>query len=623
MKKIYFVLAAALFTYSAVAQTKRFHPSNKYQDYRKESISQFVPDNFVEKTGSKKQFDRNVSFGVSPSAKSMWLWEQVIGYTSYDNQANNSMQTRVTIDDNEEVHATWTMSFQDNTTWTDRGTGYNSGEGYIWGEEPYERMEPVRTGWPALILLNNNAGEAIFNHDGTGSVTMWKRSTIGSGDWTATDLPTDYDNDFLWPRAVVDGNFIHVIAMSTPSSGLDGEPINGVNGNIVYWRSADNGATWNIQGEIFPQIDSTEYSGLESDSYAIDAKNGRVRIGIFSEIHDSMILISDDNGDTWTSQIFNDFPISGYESGDVTDFDLDGNVDTVDVTTDGAGAIIVDNNGTTHVSFGRYAFLDDDDTDSLYTVFLVEELLYWNSTMAVNEFLVVGTVEESANDLDEDFTITVDQAPDYRTSMASMPTMGIDGDGVIYVVYAAIDEDYIGDQGFRHIYVTSTSDGGANWIDPIELTPDEDFDEYEYVFPTMNRDIDDKLHLVIQRDNEPGLAVRGDLDNSDENSMIYLAVTTDFDLTIGLPEVAVESGNFNVYPNPTAGVITISGDNLANATMKIFNQLGQEMLSTRLGKNFNAGDRQTFDLSYLPNGKYTVAIGSGKNKMTKEILINH
>jgi hypothetical protein len=185
-----------------------------------------------------------------------------------------------------------------------------------------------------------------------------------------------------------------------------------------------------------------------------------------------------------------------------------------------------------------------------------------------------------------------------------------------------MDEDYLGDQCFRHIYVTTSADGGGTWIDPIELTPDEDFDEYEYVFPTMARDIDDKLHLVIQRDNEPGLSVRGDLDDSDENSMIYLAVTTDFDLTIGIGDTAVERGNFNVYPNPSTGVLTITGNNLANANMKIYNQLGQEMLSTKLGKNFNAGDRQTFDLSYLPNGKYSVVIGSGKNKMTKEILIN-
>lgn len=622
MKKIYFVLATVLLTFNAFAQTKRFHPTTFTHGSRKECIKQTVADNFVEKTKSKKELVSNIGFSVSPSAKSMWLWEQVIGYTTYDNQSNNSVQPRVIVDANEVVHATWTMSFQNNTTWTDRGTGYNSGEGYIWEVEPYERLESVRCGWPGLALLGNNGGEAIVNHDGSGPVTFYKRPTVGSGSWTSSDLTSDFDNDFLWPRIVTDGNYIHVIALSVPT-GLDGTPINGVNGNLAYWRSNDNGSTWSISGQLFPQIDSTEYASLESDSYAIDAKDGRVSIAIFSEIHDSMILTSADNGDTWSSQIFNDFPISGYESGDLTDFDLDGNIDTVSVTTDGTGAVLVDPNGTTHVSFGRYAFLDDDDTDSLYTVFLVDELLYWNSTMATNDFLVIGLPEESGSDLDEVFNVTVDQSPDYRTSSASMPSIGIDEDGIIYVAYSAMDEDYLGDQCFRHIYVTYTEDLGVTWMDPIELTPDEDFDEYEYVFPTMNRDIDDKLHLVIQRDNEPGLIVRGDLDDSEENDIIYLAVTTDFDLTIGVQNTPVAAGSFNVYPNPTAGVITITGENLANAQMKIFNQIGQEMLSTRLGKNFNAGDRQTFDLSYLPNGKYTVAIGSGKDKMTKEILINH
>jgi hypothetical protein len=188
MKKIYFVLATVLLTCSAIAQTKRFHPTEFKHGSRKECIQQIVRDNFAEKTKTKNEFVSNIGFSVSPSAKSMWLWEQVIGYTTYDNQSNNSMQTRVFVDANEVVHGTWTMSFQNNTTWTDRGTGYNSGEGYIWEVEPYERLESVRTGWPGLVMLGNNAGEAIFNHDGTASVTMHKRSTVGSGDWKRLPL---------------------------------------------------------------------------------------------------------------------------------------------------------------------------------------------------------------------------------------------------------------------------------------------------------------------------------------------------------------------------------------------------------------------------------------------------
>lgn len=620
MRKFYTILAAVLLTSSAVAQAKRLNHKGGYAGSRKEYVTCLTPDNIEVTQSNSGKTNLSLGFNVSPSAKSMWLWEQVIGYSTYDNQTNNSTQNRVIVDDNENVHSTWTMSFQENNTWTDRGTGYNSGQGYIWGEEPYDRIESERTGWPALIKLGSNAGEAIINHTGTGPLSIQKRSTIGSGPWTMSTIPSSIPNDILWPRAAIDGDTIHVIGL-TAATGFDGTPLNNIDGNIVYFRSNDNGVTWSVQGVPFAQIDSTEYGSIESDSYAIDAENGRVSVALFSEFHDSMLLTSLNGGNDWTSTLFLDFPIAGYNIGDLTDIENDGIIDTIE-TTDGNGALIIDDNGVSHLTFGRYVFLDDEATDSLYTIFVTLELLYWNSTMATNEIYVIGEAQESGNDLDEDFTLDIEQVPDYRASMASMPTMAKDADGNVYVVYAAADEDFVDDQFFRHLYVTSTADGGTNWTDAIELTPDEDFDLYEYSFPTMARDVDDKLHIIVQRDNEPGLAVRGDLDSPGENDIVYLAVTTDFDLTIGLPEEVAAPDSFTAYPNPSSGFVTISGENLAGQSMKLFNQLGQEMLSTKLSKNFNANDRQTFDFSYLPAGKYTMTIGSGKDRMSKEILIN-
>lgn len=82
----------------------------------------------------------------------------------------------------------------------------------------------------------------------------------------------------------------------------------------------------------------------------------------------------------------------------------------------------------------------------------------------------------------------------------------------------------------------------------VELTPDLDVNEYEYVFPSVYKDVNDILHIVAQRDFEPGLSVRGDLDQSVENDIIYLAVTTDFDITPGVKD-ATATPDFNLYPN--------------------------------------------------------------------------
>jgi hypothetical protein len=611
MRKFYISLMALAFSASAIGQ-KAPVQKKSYTQSKKYPVTQFVSDNIEIDEAAPAEPKPNLP--ISSQAKSMLLWEQVIGYSTYDNQSNNSDQHRIFVADDQQVHATWTQSYQNNTTWTDRGTGYNSGAGYVWNEIPYDRLETVRTGWPGLVKTNDG-GEAYVCHTGTGAISFAKRATVGTGAWTITTIPTALPNDFLWPRASVDGNTIHVIALSAPT-GLDGALLGGVDGNIAYWRSDDNGATWAVQDHIFSQISADEYSNIESDSYAMDARDGKVSIAIFSELHDGMLITSDDNGDTWSSTIFMDFPIAGYVSDDSTDVGSDGIMDTI-MSTDGVGAILIDGNGNTHLTFGEFVFTDDTEGDSLYTVFLTDRLLYWNSTYATDEIYVIGSFEESANDANTTNDITVAQSPDYRCSLASMPTMAEDADGLIYVVFSAADEEYLSDQVFRHLYAVVSDDGGTTWAAQTELTPDADVQEFEYTFPSMAKTIDEKIHIVAQRDYEPGLIVRGDLDGSTENEIIYLAVTTDLDITINTKEIAPK-GSFNVYPNPSTGLINISGENISGMSLKLYDASGKEMLSTRTNK----GSNQTFDLSFLPNGRYTMAIGNGNDRMTKEILIN-
>ncbi len=614
MLKFYCALVALLCVTHSYSQKVPL-VKRDYNQVQKIPITPFVRDDFKPEMTKDKKFRPH--FPILDMSRSMTLWEQVIGYTTYDNQTNNSMQQRIILDDQERAYATWTMSFQDNTTWTDRGTGYNRGEGYVWGEVPYDRVEVDRTGWPGIFKTGDNK-EAYICHTGTGGLTMVQRPTIGTGNWTASTIPTAFGTDFLWPRSVVDGNKIHVIGLSAATA-LGGTPINGVNGNLVYWRSDDNGATWAVQDHIFSQIDSTEFESVQSDSYAIDARNGKVSIAIFSEISDSIILTSDDNGDTWNSTIFFDFPISGYIGDHVTDIENDGIVDSL-TSTDGTGALLIDNNGVSHVTFGEFFFFDDVEGDSLYSVFLTDRLLYWNSTLATDSISVIGTFQESATDANTTNDITVAQSGAYRAGLASMPTMGEDADGNLYVVFSAADEEYLGVQVFRHLFAITSNDGGITWTPQTELTPDLEVNEYEYVFPSMVKTIDNTLHIVVMRDTEPGLTVRGDLDASHENDIVYIAVTKNLDISLGALEVGKDF-DFNVYPNSSNGRITIAGENLAGMHVKLYDKQGKEMVNTKIGKSFNAKDQQTFDFSYLPAGMYTLAVTDGTKKMTKEIII--
>jgi hypothetical protein len=201
-----------------------------------------------------------------------------------------------------------------------------------------------------------------------------------------------------------------------------------------------------------------------------------------------------------------------------------------------------------------------------------------------------------------------------------MPTMGEDADGNIFVVFSAADEDYLGDQVFRHIFVSKLAADGTPIGEQVELTPDLEFNEYEYVFPSMWRDASEKLHIVLQRDTEPGLNVRGDLDAWDNNDIVYLAVTNDLN---NVSEATQPVAEINLFPNPTTGVISITGKDLANAPVRVFDALGKEIIHTRISKSFNAQDRESFDFTYLPAGNYTMTVGSGATRVSKEFVIQH
>jgi hypothetical protein len=51
--------------------------------------------------------------------------------------------------------------------------------------------------------------------------------------------------------------------------------------------------------------------------------------------------------------------------------------------------------------------------------------------------------------------------------------------------------------------------------------------------------------------------------------------------------------------------------------------MGQEVLSTRISKEFNATDMQQFDLTGLPAGMYSIVLGNGTNRVSQEFLIQH
>jgi hypothetical protein len=467
-----------------------------------------------------------------------------IGTTTYDLQSNAAVDNRLIRHSDGTISATWTMSQQFSSSYSDRGTGYNYYDGSSWLPEPNSRIESSRNGWPS-ILTTASGKEIVISHSTDNNyMQMSHRPSKGNGPWTEQIISSFNLNGsgvytpLLWNRAVVGGvnnQSIHMIAVIAPT-GLGGTIWNGLDGALVYYRSQDGGNTWDIQDMQLPTLDSTKFNGFSGDNYAIEAKGDTIVVAYFGGWDDSVLLKSTDNGNTWNSTVFLDFPVDKYVTDSGLDLDGDGIMDTV-YTTDGYGSLLLDNNGSAHVFFGNMRLLDASLSDGSSSYFFgTNGLIYWNENMGADDYANNPIVDPSlwysskpkmiasSQDLDGDGFLNFVDYPAYYSSISSMPSSGIDSSGNIYVSYSALMENIDnGSQNFRHINLITSPDNGTNWSCPIDLTPWDTFGgQQECVFARMDRNVDDKVRLLYQKDFEPGLAVRGDEDIIDINYIQYL-----------------------------------------------------------------------------------------------------
>ena len=324
---------------------------------------------------------------TSPNTKFASANEVVIGTTTYDLQSNASVQNRIVHHDDGTISAGWTTSQELNTSWSDRGTGYNFFDGTNWGMAPLNRLESSRGGWPSIIAMGSGKEASITHNTDNSHVNMTHRSATGTGSWTEQNISSIDSNgiyrDMIWNRSAVGGlnkETIHMIAV-TASSNFAGAPFNGLDGALVYYRSQDEGVTWDIQDMQLPGMDTSMFDGMSGDVYTITTQGETVVIAYFDDWGDSFIVKSTDNGTTWEKTTFLDFPVDKYAMDDGLDLDGDGIYDQV-YSTDNYGAVVLDANGQAHVFYGIMMYLDDDLTDASSSWFPgINGIGYWNESM--------------------------------------------------------------------------------------------------------------------------------------------------------------------------------------------------------------------------------------------------
>lgn len=618
--------------------------SNKAVPYKKQMLDSGSPSFQAVVQASNSHRQNSVSSRSST--------DSIIGTSIYDLQSNASVCNRIVLNPDGTISATWTLSHDgDAPSSPGRGTGYNYFNGTNWGPAPLTRLENIRTGWPS-IGVTATGGEVVVSHEatsGTGNIHILTRPVKGTGVWKDTTL--GYPD--VWPRMVVggaNGTTIHLISQTSGAS--SNPPYHGQDGAIAYSRSLDGGVTWDKYHTVIPEIDSSHYLGFGGDSYAIDAKGDTIVIVAGGFDVDVVLIKSVDNGDTWTSTIVKEFPIAMYDAATMnTDLGNDGVGDTIN-TNDASVAVLLDNKGDAHVWYGRMKVLEEPGEAGLSYFPGTDGLNYWNESMTLP-----GTCA-SAQDVNGDGLLNVGDWGTYQVSLTSLPSAGIDDLGRIYLAYGSIyegisDDGTVGGTGggksYRHTYLLRSSDEGVTWCGPIDITDPEGPNHQDYiegVFGAISRHIDDKIHVIYQKDASPGHALSGtppgstDQQSGFESEIVYVEFPViDFDAflpatcdslffetdsisNVGIKENKENVNNVVLYPNPASNSVNLVF-NLgiaAKVQVKILSVVGQELSNFENELPYGSNSL-TINLANYKPGIYFVESTIQGKMITKKLVI--
>ena len=509
MKKLLLFALTLSFGVAVTAQTKK---------------ATVVPDKIAKQSVFLKRVKPNdnqlpASFTHIPYkvASVLSLTDVQIGSTEYDLQTNASVQNRVVKYADGTISAIWTMSLENPMTgsFADRGTGYNYFNGTSWQAMPTARIENVRTGFPSMTVANGK--EVVICHNGSG-LTMSTR-TKGTGSWTTSSIPFSTNNSLTWPRAMgagLNSQTLHIIATADPGQVAKG---------MYYSRSTDGGATWVTQDTILPGVNPvTEMLPTGGDDYVIDVKGDTVGIVTGDMTTDVVLIKSFNGGKTWTSQKVWQHQIPLWKT-DTTgiasssDANGDGLPDTLTVT-DGNYALVIGNDGVFHVFMGITKILRaaTDAASSFSDFYTTDGVVYWNSKKPTikpgYDFYADTSLNKVGYMLDlngSDTLFNTDIAAgskpfgDYSfMSVSSMSSAAIGADGAIYCTYSSVVQgtDYGDGRGFRNIYAIKSTDNGATWSYPVNITPD---DNAECTYGSLARTVDANLYMVYQKSDNPGI----------------------------------------------------------------------------------------------------------------------
>lgn len=561
--------------------------------------------------------------------------EVQVGSTKYDLQTNACLSQRLVNVGGGKMVAAWTQS-QEDTPYADRGTGYNSGNGKVWSASTNARIESKRCGFTNIHVTTAGDEVALTHIPSTtngGYDINVARKLKGTTKWIESVIPTTAPKGMLWAHTACDGNTIHVIALTTPTgASFGGVTVDGMNGTVLYFRSKDGGATWDIKDKRLPNI-AKIYKSVGGDGYTIDADNGKVAIGIFKSSADCTAWISKDNGDTFKEQTINKFPIADgalplptpFDTLLITKYDDAPNGRAIP-TCDNGGTIIIDKKGVTHAFYGQMYFLVNTPTDSTYNYYPgTKGIMHWveGQTSKVNQ--EIGDAVDTNGNGVYDITLGANALYYGNRGLLSFTSAAIGDNNEIIVAYSGLSEfpTQNDNRFYHHEIMIKSLDGGKTFGAPKDLITKETsleedlFVNYEAIFGSLARRADTKAHILYQVDFSPGCYV------SNNGSTVYQTEISDNFITYqGVPIVSIPTGTNEtvvsaaslgivVSPNPVVDILNIAYTGAGETTqVEVFDMVGKSVMSNTAAATQGENVMQ-LQVSQLPIGMYVAKMKSG------------
>lgn len=561
----------------------------------------------------------------------------VVGNTVYDLQSNGGAGHRVVNSGNGDVAAAFTFSINP-SGYPDRGTGYNKADGGVWGAAPAARVESLRTGF-ANLVAGPDGTEYTFAHSGPAAIVMNKRAP-GATSWTESTIPSP--TTVLWSRGAIggaDGQTVHMIASTMPT-GNGGTAYQGMDGVVIYHRSTDGGATWDIQGALLPDINETNFTGTDVEGYAIDANGEFVSIAVVNTWNDCLLYTSSDNGTTWEKRVVNDFPLEKYvvNTGyDPATLPADPNVPSsaYDIfTSDGTVDVLVDDAGISHMWYGATYVNDSiiDDTGWTFYPGTNIGIVYFNTLMDDN----TGVISGYCPDIDNSGVLEITDISNYGLGLSTHPAGAIDANGNLYVVYATTNELYLdanSNFNFRQPWIVSSSDLGMTWNLPKPVMHPEllgsDSTEIPFVEAMWNsvaKVADDHVHVTFQADYAPLTFLNNPETDTEpgDNAIRYIGYPTAWAL-VDTKNVPAETIKFMVSPNPANDriVLQFTSDRTQESWVELYDLQGK-VVRTTAPVTVSAGEGVVnLNTADLTNGVYIARLNLGNQFATQKVIVRH